>query len=195
MSARRNSPRIDQLGTQGAMLARAAMARMPAPPKQAEMGGMETSAATALLTSVQRERQKKAEKKTAKEDAFNDQLRGWQMPRFERNFMFALEEIGRRWKFDFAFLQYKVAVEIEGIVVQRVHIATLDASGRVVKATPELIVRGRHASVDGFNEDCLKYASAAMLGWTVIRFTPKQVQDKVAIEYTQRVLHAKGWTR
>lgn len=195
MSARRNSPRIDQLGTAGAALARSALARMPALPKQAEMSGMETSAAATLLVSAKRQREKKAEKKTAKEDAFDFQLRSYQLPRFERNYMFALEALGRRWQFDFAFVQYKVAVEIEGLVVQRVHIATLDPGGRVVKVEPQLIVRGRHASVDGFNEDCIKYASAIELDWDVLRFTPKQVQDRVAIEHTQRVLVRKGWSR
>lgn len=195
MTARRNSPRIDQLSPQAASMARKFMERMPPAPRQEEMRGMETSMPVAILANEQRQRETKAIKAKSKEDNFDFQLRSYQLPRFERGFMFALEDMGRRWKFDFAWLQYRVAVEIEGLVVQRVHIATLDERGRVIKIEPELIVRGRHASVEGFNEDCVKYASAAQLGWTVLRFTPKQVNDRVAIDYTQRVLAARGWSR
>lgn len=116
------------------------------------------------------------------EDLFADQLRAQGLPEFARGYMFAKASIGRRWQFDFAFLApHMLAIEVEGLVVQRMH--------------GQLIVRGRHASISGFKEDCIKYASAAMLGWTVLRFEQSQVRDKTAIEYTLRVLAAKGWKR
>lgn len=151
---------------------------MPAPPRQAEMGGMETDAASMLLTSMQRSKERKREKANSKEDDFDFQLRSMMLPKFERQVMFA-KEVGRRWMLDFACRQYMLAVEIEGLIVVRVN--------------GELIVKGRHASISGFKEDCEKYASAAMLGWTVIRFEQSQVKDGTAIAYTQRVLCAKGW--
>lgn len=154
---------------------------------------METSPAATLLMNEQRRKETKTAKAEKPSDAFDFQLRSYGLPAFVREHQFAKEKLGRRWALDFACMQYMLAVEIEGIVVQRVHIATLGANGRVVKTEPQLIVRGRHASVDGFNQDAIKYASAAMLGWTLIRFTPKQVKDGVAIDYTQRVLCAKGW--
>lgn len=71
-----------------------------------------------------------------------------------------LEEIGvfeseyvfhpaRKWRFDFANVKRKIAVEIEGGIW----------SG------------GAHTRGKGFEEDCEKYNEAALLGWQVYRFT------------------------
>lgn len=57
----------------------------------------------------------------------------------------------RRWRFDFAWPDWRVAVELEGL-------------GR----------RGgmsRHQRPLGMSRDCEKYNAAAVLGWTVLRFT------------------------
>jgi hypothetical protein len=56
----------------------------------------------------------------------------------------------RKWPFDFAILELKIAFEIEGGVW----------------------INGRHNRGSGFIEDCHKYMEAALLGWTVIRLTP-----------------------
>lgn len=61
----------------------------------------------------------------------------------------------RKWRFDFAWPAAKVAVEIEGICYGR--------------------KQGRHQTAAGMAEDCLKYNSAAYLGWSVIRLTPKMI--------------------
>lgn len=117
---------------------------------------------------------------------------------------FAKVELGRKWEFDWCFPQFMVAAEIEGVVVKRVLIAELTdghkqpitANGRVVNVKavkPQLISLGRHASIDGFREDCVKYNSAAMLGWTVLRFDRDAIKGKDALEMTVRVLAAKGW--
>lgn len=193
MSARRNSPRIDQLGTAGATLARAAMNRMPSAPAQSEMRGMETSAAATILAAEQRGQAQKRAKASSKEDLFDFQLRSYDLPPFERQFKFA-ESVGRKFRADFSNQRYMLMIEIEGLIVQRVHIATI-VNGRVVKTTPELICRGRHASISGFRDDCEKYAIAGQLGWTVLRFEQSQVKDGTAIEHTQRVLASKGWSR
>lgn len=50
----------------------------------------------------------------------------------------------RRWRFDFAFPEARVAVEIEG--------------------------RGRHQTFAGFRADTEKYNTALLLGWRVLRF-------------------------
>jgi very-short-patch-repair endonuclease len=180
MTARRNSPRIDQLGALGATRARLAMHRAPAPPKQSEMGGLVTSDAVAVLANAQQQRERKREKSHSKEDLFDFQLRSHGLPKFERQVIFA-KEIGRQWRLDFANREYRIAVEVEGLVVMRVN--------------GELIVKGRHASISGFKEDMVKYASAAILGWTVVRFEQSQVKDGTAIELTQRLLAARGWKR
>lgn len=64
----------------------------------------------------------------------------------------------RKWRFDFAQVETKVAVEIEGGVW----------SG------------GRHTRGKGYIEDCTKYNRASVLGWTVFRLTPDMItRDKV----------------
>lgn len=55
----------------------------------------------------------------------------------------------RRWRFDFALPQARVAVEIEGGVW----------------------CQGRHNRGAGFVSDCEKYLAAALAGWTVFRLT------------------------
>jgi very-short-patch-repair endonuclease len=72
----------------------------------------------------------------------------------------------RRWRFDFAFPESKLAVEVEGGVW----------------------TAGRHTRGTGFSKDCEKYAEAAVLGWRVIRVTTEMVNDGSAINYTLRAL-------
>lgn len=50
----------------------------------------------------------------------------------------------RLWRFDIAFPEQKVAIEIDG--------------------------RGRHQTVDGVRKDCEKLNEAARMGWRVLRF-------------------------
>ena len=76
----------------------------------------------------------------------------------------------RRWRFDFAWRVEGVAVEIEG----------------------GTYVNGRHTRGQGFSRDCEKYNAAAILGWKVLRFTEKEVNDWSAIETLQQALEP-GW--
>ena len=64
----------------------------------------------------------------------------------------------RRWRFDIAFTDHKLAIEIEG----------------------GAWTRGRHTRGSGFIADMSKYNRAAILGWRVLRFTPAQVMDGTA---------------
>lgn len=68
----------------------------------------------------------------------------------------------RKWRFDWAHLELKIACEYSG------HGST-GKTGHI----------GRHASVTGMTGDCEKLNSAAMEGWRVLTFTalffcPKQ---------------------
>lgn len=112
------------------------------------------------------------------EDLFADQCRRFRLPPVVPQLRFA-KAMGRQWRFDFAFPDFLVAVEIEGLVVQ--------------KLAGQLVVRGRHASIAGIIEDMEKYNTAALLGWTVLRFAQKQVKPEHAINMTMRVLAARGW--
>jgi very-short-patch-repair endonuclease len=83
----------------------------------------------------------------------------------------------RKWRFDFAHIPTKVAVEIEGGIGLR-------------KAKSGKLFTGRHAQSAGFNSDCEKYNEAALMGWTVFRLTSKMVTstdlEKIASFIKQR---------
>ena len=72
----------------------------------------------------------------------------------------------RRWRADFALLEYKLLIEIEGGVYSR----------------------GRHVRPTGFIKDCEKYNMAAKLGWKVFRFPTEQVMDNSAIEFVREFI-------
>lgn len=112
------------------------------------------------------------------EELFATQCRSYRLPRFERQLFFA-QRLERKWRFDFAFPRYKLAVEIDGVEVRRIH--------------GELVVLGRHASISGMRGDNEKINSAILLGWSVLRFLQSDVKPKLAIETTMRVLAARGW--
>jgi very-short-patch-repair endonuclease len=71
----------------------------------------------------------------------------------------------RKWRFDFAWLSEKVAVEIEGG----------SWSG------------GRHVRGSGFERDCEKYNQAAFENWRVFRFPTAWVMDGRAIAFMRAV--------
>lgn len=66
----------------------------------------------------------------------------------------------RRWRFDFAFPDQKLAVEIEG----------------------GIWTGGRHTRGSGYKGDMEKYNEAALLGWKVLRFDGEAVRKGTAIE-------------
>ncbi len=85
--------------------------------------------------------------------------------RIEREFRFYRP---RRWRFDFALPDMRIAIEIEGGV----------------------FTQGRHTRGKGFIGDMEKYNEAVRLGWKVLRFTPSQVLDGSAIAFIRKVLEA-----
>src|SRR5687768_11437950 len=81
-------------------------------------GNMATCEAARVLHAV-KEQQTKRDSKDKPEDLFGFQCRAHELPAFETQFPFAKEQLGRLWKFDFAWLHHKLAVEIEGLVMRR----------------------------------------------------------------------------
>lgn len=73
----------------------------------------------------------------------------------------------RKWRFDFAWPDVKLALEVEGGT----------AAGK-----------GRHSHGDGFVRDCQKYNAAALLGWRVLRFTTSMVKSGEAIDTIRAAL-------
>jgi very-short-patch-repair endonuclease len=116
--------------------------------------------------------------KTQAEDLFAFQCRAYRLEPL-RQLQFAKKPIGRLWKFDFAFVQFALAVEIDGIVMRKVN--------------GKWITGGAHANVQGMRDDNDKINSAILLGWSVLRFLQSDVKPGLAIETTMRVLSARGW--
>lgn len=77
----------------------------------------------------------------------------------------------RRWRFDFAWVGYKLALEVDG-------------GGWI---------NGRHSRGSGIEKDAEKFAEAAILGWTVIRVTPRMVNDGTALDYIKRLLERERY--
>lgn len=74
----------------------------------------------------------------------------------------------RRWRFDFAWPDLMIALEVEGGT----------RSG------------GRHTRHAGFENDCEKYNSAAIEGWSVLRATADMVKDGRAIGFVVEAISA-----
>jgi hypothetical protein len=72
----------------------------------------------------------------------------------------------RRWKFDYAWPERLVAVEIDGGVF----------SG------------GRHSRGYGYRADCEKINAAGLMGWRVFRFLPEQLRSGEAQTFMHGVL-------
>jgi very-short-patch-repair endonuclease len=75
---------------------------------------------------------------------------------------------GRKWRSDFLWPEEKLIVEVEG--------------GQSIRGG------GRHQRSSGFSLDCEKYAEAALLGFTVLRFATKQVVGGEATDYIEKML-------
>jgi hypothetical protein len=76
----------------------------------------------------------------------------------------------RRWRFDYCWTAYKVALEVEGGVW----------------------VRGRHNRGAGYLNDLEKYSEAAILGWCVLRLTPRDLL-RTGAELVARALTCRGY--
>lgn len=139
------------------------------------------------LRGLDREIDEKRSKRKKTEDLFAHQCRTHGLPAFAREYEFA-KELNRRWKFDFAFAlkkpsgrMYRLAVEVEGIVMRR-------------GDDGNWIMGGRHADIKGYKEDNIKYATATLLGWNYVRFEQSQVASKFAVGMVMRILSRQGWT-
>lgn len=83
----------------------------------------------------------------------------------------------RRWRFDFAWPDKKIAVEVEGIT-------------RYGKNANGSIRLGRHQTAKGFKGDCEKYNAAIFEGWRVLRYPQDVVVSGEAILQIKSVLEA-----
>ncbi|WP_025820668.1 endonuclease domain-containing protein [Shewanella marina] len=115
------------------------------------------------------------------EALFTQQLKALKLPVAEREFRFHPR---RRWRFDFAWPELKLAVEVEGGIESHGKPRTIN--GKQVQ------LKSRHLTAKGFQEDCVKYNAAAVMGWKVLRFSGAMVRRGEAIEQIESALRALG---
>ena len=70
----------------------------------------------------------------------------------------------RKWRFDYAIVDKKIAIEQEGAVW----------------------VQGRHTRGSGFVKDMEKYNEATAMGWRILRFQPKELTELKSLEIIKR---------
>lgn len=82
-----------------------------------------------------------------------------------------LKDAGMRdFRFDFAFLDHKLLIEVDGATY----------SG------------GRHVTGAGYEADCTKLNQAVLCGWRVLKFTSASVKSGVALQCIEAAL-ATTW--
>lgn len=97
------------------------------------------------------------------EESFFIEVVHAKLPKPERQYRF---HPVRKWQFDFAWPDEKLAVEIEGGTWSH----------------------GRHTRPRGYAADCEKYNAAARLGWVLLRFTGDMVKDGTALHTVESAL-------
>lgn len=74
----------------------------------------------------------------------------------------------RKWRFDYAWPELKIGLEIEG--------------GTWGKK------KSRHSTGKGYRDDCIKYSEAAVLGWRIIRCTTDMCQNGFMYDLLDRAM-------
>jgi very-short-patch-repair endonuclease len=105
----------------------------------------------------------KASKTSQLEEAVAFQFKAAQVLPPTREYRFDAQ---RRWRFDFAWPDQRLALEVEG--------GTWTA--------------GRHSRGKGIEGDCEKYNSALLAGWRVLRVTGDQVANGQALAWVEAAL-------
>jgi very-short-patch-repair endonuclease len=72
----------------------------------------------------------------------------------------------RKWRFDFCWPEQGLALEVDG-------------GG---------FLQGRHSRGAGMEKDAEKFNEALVLGWKVLRVTPRHVSDGRALAWVQEML-------
>lgn len=89
------------------------------------------------------------------------------LPKYEKEIMFHPK---RRWRFDYAWTDLKIALEIHGGV----------------------FTNGRHTRGKGFSEDKVKMNNAQLLGWIVIEATTAQVKDGLMLNWITEAIELRA---
>jgi very-short-patch-repair endonuclease len=99
---------------------------------------------------------------------FGVQITACGLPRPVQEFVF---HPTRRWRFDWAFPDWQVAVEQDG----------------------GTWTGGRHVRGKGYEEDARKINHAGIAGWLVLRVTTDMVRTGEALTLLEAALRSRGW--
>ena len=94
---------------------------------------------------------------------FELQLRALNLPAPQAEYKF---HPTRRWRFDYAWPEFRCALEVEGGVWSR----------------------GRHTRGSGFRGDMEKYNSATTDGWAIVRCEPSDLRNGKAAKLVEQLL-------
>lgn len=87
----------------------------------------------------------------------------------------------RKWRFDYAIPEVKIAIEVEGgVFKERSYIGK---DGFIHTTTG-----GRHTSGVGFLKDMEKYNTATALGWRLLRTTPDNLMSRATFDLIRLTL-------
>lgn len=89
----------------------------------------------------------------------------------------------RKWRFDYAWPRWKVALEVEGGVF-----------GFTDPKTGQRRSGGAHSSITGIKRDIEKYNHAAAMGWLVVRCMPTTLATGETMAFVKGALRSHGWT-
>lgn len=96
----------------------------------------------------------------------DQQMRLCRLPAFVTEYLFDNRPRPRKWRFDFAWPERRIAVEVEGGVWSN----------------------GRHTRGQGFISDTDKYNQATLQGWRVLRYTSAAIQSGQAVSEIEQIL-------
>lgn len=121
-------------------------------------GGAQGASGAARAARVPKLRQPEAAGQSTLGAEFELILRGAELKGWTTELQFCP---WRKWRFDYAWPELKVAVELDGLTARSM---------------------GRHQSVMGFTRDCEKLNAAVLLGWKVLRFTQVSLRDPDTVQ-------------
>ena len=106
--------------------------------------------------------------KSKLEEMMSIQIKASDLPEPTREYRF---HPTRRWRFDFFWPEFQLALEVDGGVYNR----------------------GRHTTGKGYTGDCEKMNEATCMGIAILRITSKHIGDGSALKWLEVALNGRGY--